>query len=116
MKIFVNLVNDVHVFNLAGRFDAQSVPEVQSQLQTTLSQEGNRLIFNMADVEFVDSTALSTLVKARRSAVEKHGDLYLCALSQTARMLFEMTRLDSVFAIFPDESTALMAFSVGESL
>ena len=113
MKILSNTIDDVRVFELSGRFDAKSAPDVQRELQASLEQDGRRIIVNMANVDFVDSTALSTLVQTRRSAGEKQGDLYLCELRQPVRIIFELTRLDRVFEIYPDLPSALMAFSVG---
>lgn len=110
MKISKKPVQDVQILVLSGRFDSESAPEVQRQLQTTFARDGSRIICNMADVDFVDSTALSTLVQARRQASEGQGDLYLCHLQQPARIIFELTRLDKVFDIFPDEQAALLAF------
>ena len=81
----------------------------------TYIAEGNRIIVNMADVDFVDSTALTTLVRAQRMAGAKGGGLVLCELQQPARIIFELTRLDTVFEIFPDEQAALAAFTVGDS-
>lgn len=115
MEILLNMIDDVNVVYPSGRFDSKSAPEVQQQLQTVFSQGGNRIIVNMADVDFVDSTALTTLVRAQRMAGAKGGGLVLCELQQPARIIFELTRLDTVFEIFPDEQAALAAFTVGES-
>ena len=111
----LNMINDVHIVYPSGRFDSKSAPDVQEQLEKVFGQGGNRIIVNMADVDFVDSTALTTLVRAQRTADDKGGDLVLCELQQPARIVFELTRLDTVFHIFSDEQTALAAFKAGES-
>ena len=115
MEILYNIINNVHVVYPSGRFDSKSAPEVQEQLDAVFSQGGTRIIINMADVDFVDSTALTTLVRAQRMAGAKGGDLVLCELQQPARIIFELTRLDTVFHIFSDEQAALAAFKAGES-
>jgi anti-sigma B factor antagonist len=41
---------------------------------------------------------------------ERNGELRLCGLQQPVRMIFELTRLDRVFEIFPNEEEALRAY------
>jgi len=40
------------------------------------------------------------------------GDLYICGLQQPVRIIFELTRLDKFFEIFPAEEDAIAAFSL----
>jgi anti-sigma B factor antagonist len=65
----------------------------------------------MSDVNFVDSTALATLVQGLNRARKRNGELYLCGLQKQVYMIFELTRLDKAFHIFVDEEHALRAIA-----
>lgn len=65
---------------------------------------------NLEQVNFVDSTALATLVQGMKRARQQGGDLYLAHLQPPVRMIFELTRLDKAFAIYASEEEAVRAF------
>ncbi len=66
-----------------------------------------RLVVNLSEVNFIDSSALSTLVQGLKHCREKGGDLMLCNLQQPVRVIFELTRLDKAFGIYPSEQAAI---------
>jgi len=53
------------VVHLAGELDLYNAEEVRGALADAIAQSPERIVVNMADVEFVDSTALGVLVEAR---------------------------------------------------
>lgn len=110
MKISLRQIGDVNVLDLDGRFDSDSAGEVQQWFQELKTRRVFKLIVNLKKVDFVDSTALSTLVQAMKHAREQEGDLRLAAMQQTVRIIFELTRLDRVFEIYPSVDDALGAF------
>jgi anti-sigma B factor antagonist len=69
-----------------------------------------RLIVNLEGVNFIDSTALSTLVRGLKLCREQNGDLHVCSLLQPVQVIFELTRLDKAFDIFPNEEEAAKGF------
>ena len=107
-----SIVNpQVAILELAGRFDAYAEPQVKKWLEEEATSAPGRVIINLSEVNFVDSTALATLVQGMKHCREKNGDLYLCNLQQPVRIIFELTCLDKAFAIFLDEAEALAAFT-----
>lgn len=100
--------NDIAVLELSGRFDAYEEPAVRQWLDQ--SSRPAQVVVNLNGVNFIDSTALSTLVQSMKHCREKNGDLHLCNLQQPVRVIFELTRLDRAFEIFPSESEAVAAF------
>jgi anti-sigma B factor antagonist len=101
----------VAILELAGRFDAYEEPQVKQWLDKEAAVASARLIVNLAQVNFVDSTALATLVQGMKHCRQQNGDLYLCHLQQSVRIIFELTRLDKAFEIFLDEAEAIAAFT-----
>ena len=103
-------INNIKVLTLTGRFDALTSVEVQTWLDDATKVKPVQIVVNLSAVTFVDSTALSTLVAGMKRARQADGDLRLCKLQQPVRMIFELTRLDRAFEIFPGEEDAVGAF------
>lgn len=62
---------------------------------------------NLAPTEYLDSTALGMFVGILRRLQEKGGSLHLVAPPPRLRRLFEITRLERILPIVPDEACAL---------
>jgi anti-sigma B factor antagonist len=101
----------IPVLHLTGRFDAHEVKPVAEWLQEQVDEKRYKLIVDLKGVNFIDSTALSTLVRGLKHCRERNGDLHLCALQQPVRVIFELTRLDKAFDIFASEGEAAQAFT-----
>lgn len=99
----------INVLELSGRFDAHMAPSVKTW-QDSHASEAN-VVINLAGVHFVDSTALATLVRGMKHCRQQGGDLRLCGVQQPVRIIFELTKLDKAFAIYPNEDAALSSFS-----
>jgi len=111
MEMTAKISGSVAIATLKGRFDAHEVPAVAAWLQSSQQSGLVHILVNLEGVNFIDSTALSSLVSGLKHCREKGGDLYLCRLTQPVRVIFELTRLDNAFTIFPVEMDALVAFS-----
>lgn len=70
-----------------------------------------RLVLDSSAVGFVDSTGLSVLVTAFKKARSGGGDVGLVGITDSARSLIELTRLQSAFAMFDDVDTAVAAIA-----
>ena len=111
MELETYLSTNVKILKLAGRFETHTAPEVRQWFDETTLLKPTHLVVNMHDVAFIDSTGLSTLIHGMKRAREMDGDLRLCGLQQSVRMIFELTRLDKVFEIFINEDDAVNSFS-----
>lgn len=100
--------DDVQVVELQGRLDAHQGKQVDGTL-AKVTNPYNHTVVNLSKVHFIDSTGLSVLVKGMKHHREAQGDLVLCELQQPVRIIFELTRLDKMFAIYPTETAALQA-------
>lgn len=94
---------------LSGRFDAHEVVPVKEWAAEQLAGGAKNLVVNLSGVNFIDSTALSILVQALKNSREKGSALRLCAFQQPVKVIFELTRLDKAFDIYPNEEEALAA-------
>lgn len=103
--------HDIDIIALSGRLVIADVPEVRQKLLATVEQGNGKLILDLAEVSFMDSSGLSVLVSAFKAARAKNGDVALLHLNPTVRSLIELTRLQQIFAIFDDEAAALARLS-----
>jgi anti-sigma B factor antagonist len=112
MEIKTRMVGNVNILDLSGRFDTNTVPPVAAWLEQVTTIPHARVLVNLANTTFVDSTALATLVQALKRCQTTQGYLALCGLRRPVYMIFELTRLDKAFNIFVDEDHALQAFNL----
>ena len=101
----------VMILALSGRFDSYMAPRVAERLARASEMRSPQVLVNLANVEFLDSTALATLVQSMKHCRQLGGDLRLCCLRQPVRMIFELTRLDKAFEIWASEDEALRAWA-----
>ncbi|MBX3010748.1 MAG: STAS domain-containing protein [Caldilineaceae bacterium] len=108
MQMNSRLLEQVQVVELTGRLDAHQGKQVDEALAAALRQT-NRTVVNLRQVHFIDSTGLAVLVKSMKHHREQSGNLVLCELQQPVRIIFELTRFDKMFAIYPTEADAVLA-------
>jgi anti-sigma B factor antagonist len=83
--------------------------QVRQALIDATSRESARVVVNLREIHFIDSSGLAALVQGLKRAREHQGNLCLCSLQPPVRMIFEMTRFDKVFEIFVLEEDAVLA-------
>ncbi len=111
MELSTKTTNHIAIGEMQGRFDALEASKLSTWLDSVSAQSPAQVIINMSGVTFVDSTALSTLVKGMKRCRQQNGDLVICGLQKQVKVIFELTRLDKAFSIHPDEATALRALT-----
>jgi anti-anti-sigma factor len=109
MRSYAN--DNVQILALSGRFDVTTAAVVRDWLDEAVNIVPPFLVVNLEEVDFMDSTGLSTLVHGMKRSREKNGDLHLCNLQQPVRIIFELTRLAQWFEIFIAEEEAIAAFA-----
>lgn len=100
---------DAVVVTLGGELDMHRAMDVRECLLDVLGRKPQVLLVNLADVAFMDSTGLATLVEALQVSRRKGVDLRLAGIQTQVRAVFEIARLDSLFQIYADEAEALGA-------
>ena len=111
MEMIKNSSGSIAILQLKGRFDAHEVTPVTTWLQAQTDAGITHDIVNLDGVNFIDSTALASLVRGLKHSREKGGDLRLCSLQPAVRVIFELTRLDKAFTILLTQDEALTSFS-----
>ena len=91
---------------VGGEIDMHSAPFLRDAALAALRQHGPALRLDLRDVTFMDSTGIEVLVATRRRAELGGGSLTLCRPAQAVRRVLEVTGLDQVFTIEPDQPAA----------
>ena len=112
MEINKKTSGSIAILQLKGRFDAHEIAPVTAWLQAKIDTGIFHVIVNLEGVNFIDSTALASLVRGLKHCREKGGDLRLCVLQPAVRVIFELTRLDKAFNILATEEEAATSFGV----
>jgi anti-sigma B factor antagonist len=102
--------DDVAVIEVSGRFDAQSAPSVADWLENIAATTPGRVVVDLAEATFLDSSALAVLVRAVKRCRMRGGDVRLSGVQPSVRLIFELTRLDRAFDMFASEDEAVSSF------
>ncbi|MBN1347501.1 MAG: STAS domain-containing protein [Phycisphaerae bacterium] len=97
------------VVSLAGEIDYNQSHKLLEVLNSQVEKRPARLIIDLADVEYMDSSGLGTLVKVFQQVNGYKGKMALVAMNDRVRNAFEITRLDQFFSIHLTVDEALQA-------
>lgn len=97
------------IVQLKGRLDAASISDRKEELIQKISADNTSVVINLREVSFIDSTGLGLLVAINQDIQRQGHKLSFCELSDQARLLFELTRLNLVFDLFDTQLAAVSA-------
>jgi len=88
------------VLAVSGEIDMATAPMLRERIHALLADEKVRVIVDLDDVGFLDSTALGVLVGGLKRARTDGGEIRIACAQPRVRKVFEITRLDSAFDLF----------------
>jgi anti-sigma B factor antagonist len=96
------------VVRLGGELDLYNAPKVREALLEAAKQGPQRLVLDLSEVEFIDSTALGALIEARASLPDRRG-LLLAAPGLETRRALQVSGLDRHLPVHDTVDEALSA-------
>jgi anti-sigma B factor antagonist len=84
--------------------------ELKDLIQAALDKGERRLLIDFSRTGYIDSSGLGALVSISKRVREAGGELRLSGLNDDLRSLFELTKLDTLFAITETPEQALTSF------
>jgi anti-sigma B factor antagonist len=106
------LVSGVIVLDLRGRIVLGPETEALRERVKRLLEAGHsRIVLNLEDVDYMDSSGLSTLVSSYASARKQGGELKLLKLSKHVHDLLLVTKLSTVFEVYDRLDEAQRSFA-----
>ncbi len=101
-------IDDAVLLSLHGEIDLHNSPEVRKVILALLAEhQPKRLVLNLEQVPYMDSSAIAVLVEALQKMRKAGGKVYLTNLQPRVKGLLEIARLDSIFVLSPTEQDAL---------
>jgi len=108
-------IGDATVIDISGRITVGEGNIALREIIRDLADKGTkRIVLNLGEVNYVDSSGIGELVKTHTTIRNKGGELKLANLNQRVHDLLQMTRLSTVFDIQKDVTSAVQSFG-GES-
>lgn len=95
---------------LEGRLDLSTATLVRQRLAELVASGSRRLVIDLGDVSFIDSTGLGTLVSGYKAARLAGGDVRLARPSDQARVILQLTTLERVLKPYDSIEEALAGF------
>src|SRR5579871_4169934 len=100
----------IAILDLKGRLVVGDASLLREKVNEEAAAGHNNIVLNLADVDYIDSTGLGTMVICFTSLQKTGGALKLYNLNRRNIELLLLTKLSTVFHIFQDEQQAVNSF------
>lgn len=111
MKITTRTVGDVTILDCSGKITlGEGTMAVRNTVREVLKNGGRKIILNLGDVNYIDSSGIGELVSTYTSVTNQGGKLILLNLTKKIQELLAITKLLTVFDVHDDEQKALAGF------
>jgi len=112
MKASNRQVGGITIVDLSGRITlGEGSVVLRDTIRDLVSKGKIKILLNLADVTYIDSSGIGELVSAFTTVRNQNGELKLLKLTKKVHDLLQITKLYTVFDIKDDEATAVQAFS-----
>ena len=95
----------------AGLYWAKGALECEIWFAILIKDGNKKILLNLRDVDYIDSSGLGELVNAFTSMRSQGGELKLLNLTKRVRALLQITKLLTIFDITDDEAISVKSFS-----
>lgn len=110
MEITLQELARVDLAIVEGRIDSSNATELGQALNERINKGKLNLVVDLERVDYMSSGGLRELVAALKQVKKDGGDLRLAAPSDRVREVLQLAGLDSIFAIYDDQVSAVGSF------
>jgi len=111
MKASTRQVDGVTVVDLSGRITlGEGSVVLRDTVRDLISKGDKRILLNLGDVTYIDSSGIGELVSAFTTVRNQGGELKLLKLTKKVHDLLQITKLYTVFDVKDDETQAIASF------
>jgi anti-sigma B factor antagonist len=100
----------VVVVEVDGQLIVGNRQELKQKVLDALEEGNKKFLIDFSKTGYIDSSGLGVLVSLSKKIRDEGGDLRLAGLNDDLKTLFELTKLDTLFAITDSATEALAAF------
>ena len=111
LKVSTRQVDGVSIVDCSGRITlGEGSVVLRDTVKDLLSKGQKKILLNLGDVNYIDSSGIGELVSAYTTAKNQGGELKLLKLTKKVHDLLQITKLYTVFDVRDDEASAIKAF------
>lgn len=100
-------IQDIPVLDVVGEIDIYTTPQFKEAVSAVIDQGVSAIVINMKKVSYMDSSGFGTLLSATKRLRPMNGSLYLCNCNDAINRMLQITRLNTIFGVFPSEDEAV---------
>jgi anti-sigma B factor antagonist len=100
----------VAILALKGRLTVGEASSVREKVSEVLAKGCNKVILDLSEVDYIDSTGLGSMVICYTTIKKAGGALKLVNLNKRNIELLLLTKLHTIFEVFSDERDAVNSF------
>lgn len=111
IKMTNSEVDGVSVVTLDGRIVlGEESNSLREKLKSMLVEGKKKIVLNMVNIKYIDSSGLGTLVAAHVSAKTQGASVRLCNLGEKFHEVMQITKLLTIFDVYDTEAAAVSSF------
>jgi anti-sigma B factor antagonist len=99
--------DDTHVIAVTGEIDLFTAPEFKQRMSELIDAGSSRLVVDLTETTFIDSSSLGVLIGAHRRLKLRGGSLLVVCDGEAIAKTFKITGLDGVFTLASSVDAAL---------
>ena len=112
MKIGSRIVGDIHFLDCSGRITmVEGIMAVRTTVDDILKNGGKKIVLNLADVNYIDSSGIGELVSTYNTITKHGGQLKLLSLTKKIRDVLAIMKLLTIFQVYDSEPATIAAFA-----
>lgn len=109
MQLSSTQSGDIQIIKVEDpRIDAAIAIQFKDCMRAEVAEPATRIVLDLSNVAFIDSSGLGAIV-ATMKQMDEHQKLDLAGLSPAVDKVFRLTRMDTVFAIYPSVDAAMLS-------
>lgn len=111
MKFRQEIRNGISITYLTGELDLQMMKAFNLLFEEFSEQNVTRIVLDFAEVSFIDSQSLTTIITKAIAVRKKGGDIKISRISPPILRVFELVRMKDIIDFYSDTESAVKAFS-----
>lgn len=105
MKIESRKEDNILIVTVSGRLDTNTTGQFDQAL-SGLMADGKNLVIDLAELEYISSAGLRSILIAAKKIKENKGKMALSSLTQMVKEVFDMSGFSKIVSIYPDVPAA----------
>ena len=116
VKLTTHEKGEVIIVDTSGKLTlGEGTSTLRTKIRELVEGGSRRIVLNLADVTYMDSSGLGELIAAHTTVTTAGGEMKLLNLAKRVHDLLKLTKLYTVFEAFEDEDSAVDSFTVAKA-